>query len=128
MIEIRLFCPYCEEEHDVKVIEQEKTIKVRGEKFMATARYFHCPECEEEFETSDSPFDPLADAYNQYREKYKMLSPEQIRSFRHEYELTQEELAVLLGWKTVTLIHYENGALQEFSHEDQLQQVMNSKS
>ncbi len=123
---MRMFCPFCDKEHDVQVIMQKEPVTVRGEKFMATARYYRCPECEEEYETSDSPFDPLADAYNQYREKHRMLSPEQIKSFRHECELTQKELSELLGWGAVTLSRYENGSLQDLSHDRQLQQYIHS--
>jgi len=121
---MRMFCPICEEECNVQVIQQDEPVTVRGEKYMAIARYYRCAECGEEFETSGSPFDPLADAYNQYRKQYKMLSPEKIRSFRHEYELTQKELSELLGWGAVTLSRYENGSLQDFSHDRQLQQAM----
>ncbi len=121
---MRMFCPICEEEHDVQVIQKEEPVTVRGEQYTAIARYYRCPECGEEFETSDSPFDPFADAYNQYREKHKMLSPEKIRSFRHEYELTQKELSELLGWGAITLSRYENGSLQDLSHDRQLHQAM----
>ena len=119
-----MFCPFCEKEHDIQVIDQEESVTVRGEKYMAMARYYRCPKCGEEFETSNSPFDPLADAYNQYRKRHNMLSPEKIRSFRHEYELTQKELSELLGWGAVTLSRYENGSLQDLSHDRQLQQAM----
>ncbi|NOQ23645.1 MAG: DUF4065 domain-containing protein [Candidatus Aegiribacteria sp.] len=121
---MRMFCPICEEVHDVQVIQQEEPVTVRGEQYLAIARYYRCPESGEEFETSDSPFDPLADAYYQYRERHKMLTPEKIRSFRHEYELTQKELSDLLGWGAVTLSRYENGSLQDFSHDNQLQLAM----
>ena len=121
---MRMFCPICEEEHDVQVLQQEEPVTVRGEKYMAIARYYRCPECGEEFETSDSPFDPLADAYNQYRERHRMLTPDKIRLFRHEYELTQKELSELLGWGAITLSRYENGSLQDLSHDRQLQQAM----
>ena len=128
MIEIRLFCPYCEKEHDVKVIEQEETITVRGEDFSAMTKYYLCPETEEEFETSDSHYDPLADAYEQYRRKYNMLSPEEIKAFRRKYKLTQKALSYLLSWEVETLRNYENGSLIEPDEDYQLKQVMNSNT
>lgn len=121
-----MFCPYCEEEHDVRVIEQEETVSVRSEDFTVMAKYYVCPEIGEEFETSDSPHDSLADAYRQYRDKHHMLSPDEIRAFRHEYELTQKELSDFLGWGAVTLSRYENGSLQDLAHDNQLQLIRNN--
>lgn len=117
---MKMFCPYCDEKHDVQKIEQEETVTVRGEDFSAKALYYRCPETGEEFETSDSPYDPYAEAYKQYREKHHLLTAEEIREFRHEYELTQKELADLLGFGAVTLSRYENGALQDEVHDNLL--------
>ena len=121
---MKMFCPYCEEEHDVEKIEQEETVTVRGEDFLAKTLYYRCPVTGEEFETCDFPYDPYADAYMQYREKHHLLVPEEIREFRHEYELTQKELADLLGFGAVTLSRYENGALQDEVHDNLLQLIM----
>lgn len=120
---MKMFCPYCDEEHDVQSIEQNEIITVRGENFSAKVLYYRCPKTGEEFETSDSPYDPYADAYRQYREKNHLLSPEEIRAFRHEYELTQKELSDLLGWGAVTLSRYENGSLQDEAHDNLLQLI-----
>lgn len=120
---MKMFCPYCEKEHRVERIEQDETITVRGEDFLAKALYYKCPITGEEFETSDSPYDPYADAYMQYREKHHLLTPEEIKKFRYEYELTQKELADLLGFGAVTLSRYENGALQDEVHDNLLQLI-----
>jgi len=42
-----------------------------------------------------------------------MLSPYEIRELRKRYGLTQKELSLLLGWGSVTMSRYENGALQD---------------
>ena len=46
-----------------------------------------------------------------------MLQPEQIRDWRKQYGLTQNELSQILGWGCVTLSRYENGALHSEAHE-----------
>ena len=121
---MKMFCPYCEKEHKVEIIEQDEIITVRGENFKAKALYYRCPETGEEFETSDSRHDPYAEAYKQYREKHHLLTAEEIREFRNEFVLTQKELADLLGFGTVTLSRYENGALQDEVHDNLLQLIM----
>ena len=117
------FCPVCEEDRELTEVRCKEDINVRGEVFSVNAHYYRCTECGEEFETSNSDCDPLAEAYNLYREKNSMLFPSGIRDFRHKYELTQKELTALLGWGAVTLSRYENGALQNLSHDRQLQEA-----
>ena len=52
-----------------------------------------------------------------------MLQPEDIKSFRKQYGLTQTELSQILGWGGATLSRYENGALQDEAHEKILKLV-----
>jgi transcriptional regulator with XRE-family HTH domain len=49
-----------------------------------------------------------------------MVQPEDIIQIRKAYDLTQKELASLLGWGEVTLSRYENGALQDLAHDKML--------
>jgi len=120
---IEEFCPICEEERAIKEVRCRESIEVRGEAFSVNAHYYRCTSCDEEFETSNSEYDPMAEAYRMYREKHSMLFPEQIKEFRHRYELTQKELTSLLGWGAVTLSRYENGALPSLSHDRELQEA-----
>lgn len=118
------FCPICEDDRQVEEICEDTEVEVRGETFTVKAHYFRCPECGEEFEASSTGLDPLATAYMEYRRRHNMLTPTEIRDFRHKYELTQKELSTLLGLGAVTLSRYENGALQDLSHDRQLQEAM----
>ncbi len=117
------FCPICEKDLELTEIRCKESIRVRGEDFQVDAHYFRCPNCGEEFDTSNSDHDSLAEAYDMYRKKKSMLFPLQIKKFRHKYELTQKELTALLGWGAVTLSRYENGALQNLSHDRELQEA-----
>ncbi|MCK5131958.1 MAG: DUF4065 domain-containing protein [Candidatus Sabulitectum sp.] len=120
------FCPICEEDIELTEIRCKENIKVRGELFQVDAHYYRCSGCGEQFETSNSDHDSLAEAYRMYREKKSMLFPFQIKEFRHKYELTQKELTALLGWGAITLSRYENGALQNLSHDRELQEANTS--
>lgn len=120
------YCPICEKDIELTEIRCKENIKVRGDVFQVDAHYYRCPVCGEEFETSNSDYDPVAEAYKMYREKRSMLFPLQIKEFRLKYELTQKELTTLLGWGAVTLSRYENGALQNLSHDRELQEANTS--
>ena len=120
---VTAFLPVEVDKRELTEIRDKESIRVRGEDFQVDAHYFRCPNCGEEFDTSNSDHDSLAEAYDMYRKKKSMLFPLQIKKFRHKYELTQKELTALLGWGAVTLSRYENGALQSLSHDRELQEA-----
>lgn len=117
------FCPSCEQEVNLEFIQSTEIVEVRGEKIPVTLEYYKCPKCKDEIETSDSP-DELAEAYKEYRNRHKMVQPEDIRAFRKKYGLTQREMSNLLGWGGATLSRYENGALQDETHDKILHLAM----
>jgi putative zinc finger/helix-turn-helix YgiT family protein len=125
---MRDICPNCEQETTLESIRKNEEITVRGESVCANVQYYRCNECGAEFRAPDSADDPLDMAYREYRRRHGMLQPEEIRQFREQYDLTQSELASLLGWGAVTLSRYENGALQDEAHDTGLRLAMQSKN
>ncbi len=120
------FCPACEEDRLVQISQRDEKIVIRGEEFVVPAAIRICTICGEEFTCSRDSIDPIASAFDKYRKRYGMLSPADIKEFRKRYELTQRELASLLGWGAVTLSRYENGALQDLAHDREFQSAMTS--
>jgi putative zinc finger/helix-turn-helix YgiT family protein len=82
--------------------------------------YLCCSGCGETFEEPAKAQDATESAYREYRRRNGMMQPEEIRHLRKLYDLTQRELARLLGWGLVTLSRYENGALQDAAHDKTL--------
>ena len=111
-----MFCPMCEEEREVRPVTSVK-VKVRGEEFDVPVELYECTVCGERFDTPDNSQDELKEAYKLYREKHGYMQPEEIRALREKYGLNQTELANLLGWSVATLSRYENGALQDSTHD-----------
>ncbi len=120
---MKLSCPVCDNSVDLEPMSTEKEIVVRGEPYRVQFDGFRCRQCGEEFLDGASP-DPFDAAYQQYRERHGMLSPDDIRSFRHKYGLTQAELAGLLGLGGATLSRYETGKLQDMTHDTLLRMAM----
>ncbi len=110
------FCPICERETELDHIQKIEEIKVKEELIPVEVDRFHCEECGEEFDHPAPTYDPLAVAYREYRRRKGMVQPEEIRAFREKYNLTQKELSDLLGFGGATLSRYENGALQDETH------------
>ncbi|HHT9133353.1 MAG TPA: type II TA system antitoxin MqsA family protein [Candidatus Avalokitesvara rifleensis] len=110
-------CPNCEKETNFALVHTKEIITVRGESIAVEVEYFGCKACGGEFENTRSNVDSLDAAYREYRRLHGMLQPEEIRELRKSYGLTQGELSKLLGWGGATLSRYENGALQDETHE-----------
>lgn len=113
-------CPICEAVRTLEYVDTIEEVVVRGEAVKVNAHYLKCTTCNEEFDDPESSYDQAEAAYREYRKCHGMLQPEEIRELRDKFSLTQVELAKLLGWGLVTISRYENGALQEPSHEKSL--------
>ena len=122
------FCPNCETETDQKVISEVINIDVRGEMILTPITYYLCNECGEDFEIPNPEYDPLDQAYREYRKRKGMLQPEEIRDFRKSLGLTQQELSNLLGIGIATLNRYENGALQSDAFDRVIRLYENPKN
>jgi len=121
-------CPNCEEITNVEHIKSAEELTVKGERINVPAQYYRCLKCSAEFDDPDSKHDPLALAYKEYRRRHGMMQPKEIRELRQGYGLTQKEFCRLLGWGEVTLSRYENGALQDSTHNTVLQMIKDPRN
>lgn len=121
-------CPNCEKETELELVQKVEDIKVRGEVIRVEVKYYKCKSCGEEFEDPRSDEDPLDKAYREYRRRHGMMQPEEIHEFRKRFGLTQNEMSRLLGWGGATLSRYENGALQDETHEKALCLAMDPRN
>jgi len=122
---VRGLCSNCEKETRLELVTREEVIRVRNKPVKIELQYFRCAECGDEVFDPSLNVDPLSLAYRKYRKEYGFLQPEEIREWRKANKLTQGELAKLLGVGGVTISRYENGALQDPSHERLLRLAMN---
>ena len=121
-------CPNCEKITDVQHTKTDEEITVKGERIIVPVEYYKCLECGADFDDPKSKHDPLAIAYKEYRRRHGMMQPKEIRELRHRYGLTQKEFCKLLGWGEVTLSRYENGALQDDTHNTILQMIKDPRN
>jgi len=121
-------CPNCEKETELELVHHVEDIRVRGEAIKVEVKYYKCKNCGEEFDDPHSDEDPLDKAYREYRQRHGMMQPEEVRDFRKKFGLTQNEMSRLLGWGGATLSRYENGALQDETHEKALRLSMDPRN
>jgi len=121
---VRGLCSNCEKETGLELVTKEEVIRVRNEPIKVEVQYSRCVQCGDEVFDPNLNVDPFDLAYREYRRKHGFLQPEEIREWRKASKLTQSELARLLGLGMATISRYENGALQDPSHEKLLRLAM----
>ena len=119
-------CPHCMDTKPVKIINLKEVIDVKGSSFTVVSKALECGECRTKFSTKKYPNNAVEEAFNEYRKKFNLLTPYQIKAFRKELRLTQSELSKLLGFGNITISRYESGALQEKSHDNSIRMAMTS--
>ena len=117
-----LFCPVCEKEVDAEPIDMVKEVKVRGEIFKVPVSLYKCSECGyDQIEDFNNPQDELDVAFREYRKKYGMLQPEEIKDIVKKFGII--DIAAKLSTSEKTVSRYVNGGLQEASHDKILQSL-----
>lgn len=112
------YCPVCDASIKIEKITEIVELTIRGEIVKVEGHFEKCPECEERWE---APTEDLMDrAFRKYRMNHDLLFPDEIKAIRKKYSLTQAELCKILGFGLVTLSRYENGALQDHTHDNTL--------
>ena len=113
---MRAYCDICEKNVETKIIEKKEIFKVCGEDIAVDSKVLLCEHCGEELFCEELDSETLKNAYNEYRRKHSLLFPEEIKSIREQYGLSQRGFAKLLNWGDKTIYRYENGAIQDNAH------------
>jgi putative zinc finger/helix-turn-helix YgiT family protein len=121
---VRGICSNCEKEATLELVTKEQVITVRKEPIKVNLSLRRCGECGDEVLDPAAIQDPFDLAYREYRKRHGLLQPEEIRDWRNARGLTQVELARLIGLGAATLNRYENGSLQDVSHDRLLRLAM----
>ena len=121
---VRRLCSNCEKETDLEILTKEELINVRREPINVEIQYCKCSQCGDEVIDPSLNVDPFHLAYEEYRRRHGFLRPEEITEWRKTHSITEGELAKLIGIGTATLSRYENGSLQNESHERLLRLIM----
>ncbi|ODA39170.1 type II TA system antitoxin MqsA family protein [Desulfosporosinus sp. BG] len=119
---MKKYCYNCDCEQETKVIRKKESFPVRGEPIEVISDVLVCDACQEELFDSELDEANLERAFNEYRKKYNLLSPSDIRELRSRFG-SGRLVATLLGWSQATLVRYENGAIPNKAHHDQLLQL-----
>src|SRR5450759_4304477 len=113
----KLECLECGKLVTPKIVERTETLPVRGEPTEVLARVAVCTECNADMSVEELDDATLVAAFNLYRQKHGLMTPEEMRRLRGRYGLGVRPFSLLLGWGEITLHRYESGSLQDAAHE-----------
>jgi putative zinc finger/helix-turn-helix YgiT family protein len=113
----KLECFECGRLVTPKVEERKETLPVRGEPTEVLTRVAVCPECAADMSDEELDDATLVAAFNLYRQKHGLMTPEEMKRLRERYGLGVRPFSLLLGWGEITAHRYEGGSLQDAAHE-----------
>lgn len=109
-----MLSPITGKEMEVRVYE--RSITIRKEQFPVMYHVWHCPDSGEEFEDEAMVDGNIRQAADQYRSKYNLPFPEEIREIRKQYEISASKMSEVLRFGINQYKQYENGELPSESN------------
>lgn len=108
----KLFCHLCDHDTNFDIKEEVFDYNVRNEFFEVQGKRAYCKtHTDEELFHKEFDIANQNKAFNLYREKYGIISPDEIKKLREKYKLSQREFSQLLGFGEITISRYERGSL-----------------
>lgn len=120
---MKMFCPCCFKEHDIEIIKKIETCVVKDEKVEAEVEVFYCNERNQTFENGGMLNKNLLSMKNAYRKKHNLLTSNEIEEIRDKYDISQADLALILGWGEVTITRYETKEIQTPIYDKVLKEI-----
>lgn len=101
---------------NVVLHSEKRTAVFRKEKFEYTFLSYQCVDTHELFTTTELDTANTMQIYNQYRTKYGIPFPDEIRSIRRKYGLSATKMSVILGFGENQYRLYENGDMPSLTN------------
>ncbi|KAF0250294.1 MAG: putative Xre family transcriptional regulator [bacterium] len=115
-------CDKCDQinANKTKVENRLETYPVRGEDTTINAQVRVCLKCNEPVYDEVLDSQNLEIAYDIYRRKHHIITPQEIRALLEKYNLSKRALGLLLGWGEPTVHLYETGRIPDEVHNQVL--------
>lgn len=114
---VKMLCDACGDDREFAPQTKPRKVSVRGEDISVLEPVLVCPVCGETQPDLRDGIDSLRLAYDEYRRRHNLLTPERIHAIREQFGLSREAFAAVLGMSPATLYRYEDGALQDDLHD-----------
>jgi len=101
---------------EMKRMTRQKELIFRKEEFLVNHHFYLCEDSGEEFTDDELDTLNINQVYNQYRHKYNLPFPDEIKSIREQYDLSATKMAEVLGFGVNLYRLYESGEVPSISN------------
>lgn len=109
---------------NVTLRHEQAELTFRKEKFQYVHLFYECDDSKEHFTTTELDEVNMRQVYNQYRAKYGIPFPDEIRNIRHRYGLSATKMSEILGFGENQYRLYENGDMPSEANGKILMAIM----
>ncbi len=103
---------------NIRIIQKEETYPVLGENTTIMANVKVCNDCGTELFDFALDEDNLKRAFLKYKRNHALMTAKEICALRNKYNISQRTLATLIGCSQATIVRYENGNIQNNTHNN----------
>ena len=104
-----------------------RTLQFRKEKFPVQYHFYLCNDSKEQFTTTELGEVNMTQVYNQYRDKFNLPFPEEIKEVREKYGLPATKMSEILGFGVNSYRNYESGEVPSFANAKLIQLAKDPK-
>lgn len=99
----------------MRIIRENTTLPYRKDEFKIVYNAYECDESQERFTDDKLDLININQVHNQYREKYGIPYPEEIKNIRVKYDVSAKKMSDILGLGSNAYRLYENGEMPSVS-------------
>ena len=122
---MKVYCPYCKKEVEYK-IEKRDIKDFRGIEINTYENVAVCKECHQDLYVNEIEEKNNERIYELYREKAKIIKPQDIIDLREKYDISQRELTAILGFGKMTINRYERGGVPTKAQSDYIKLLIDN--
>lgn len=108
--------------------KERRSMDFRKETFDIVFHYYKCENSGEQFTTTLLDEVNLNQVYNQYRDKFHILFPEEIIKIRDKYGLSAAKMSEILGFGVNSYRQYEAGEMPSTANAKLIQMISDPKT
>jgi len=111
------------EYHDMQEIEVKEPALFKGVNFTTINKKLYCENTEEFLIPGEMMDENDIRLKDNYRKVVGLLTSKEIQDIRSKYSISQKDLSKILEWGELTITRYENHYVQDWAHNDILEQI-----
>ena len=101
---------------EMKLSNERRKLNFRKEDFDLNSLFYLCEDSGEKFTSTELDEVNLLQVYNQYRDKYNIPFPSEIKEIRLKYNLSAKKMSEILGFGVNGYRNYESGEMPSISN------------